>query len=78
MKQWDHNLTTEELLIIYRGNFTSVHGYHVVYTPSPLTKEWLIDQLSALDWYRRYDFTPKAPEPEPKTKRKAKPPCPFT
>jgi hypothetical protein len=78
MKKWDSNLTVEELVVIYRSNFTLVHGYTITYMPSPLTKEWLVDQLNALDWYRRYDFTTKAPEPtQPKPKRKSKPICPF-
>lgn len=44
-----------ELLDEYRLRFMEVHAYNMVFLPSPLTKEWLIDQLHALEWYKRYE-----------------------
>jgi hypothetical protein len=44
-----------DLIDEYRRKFLEVHAYNMVFLPTPLTKEWLIDQLHALEWYKHYE-----------------------
>jgi hypothetical protein len=70
----------EELTTQYLREFFHSHGATPRWTPNPLTKEWLVDQLEALDWYLPYDFAiGKAPEQNTikKSKRKPKEENPF-
>lgn len=76
-KNWDANQELEVLLVAFRHNFLTTHGYNMVYVPTPITKEWVIDQLRALDWYCAYDFQNKAPEPTKEIKKKPKAVNPF-
>jgi len=74
---WNPDQSLDELVAIYRKKFIYTHGYNIVYTPSPLTKEWLIDQLHALDWYAKYEINsreqPKIEEPKQKRKKNINP-----
>ncbi len=72
-KKWDNDQSLEELLFTYRSNFLITHGYSPVYMPSPITKDWVVDQLKAIDWYLKYDFSPnkqkEAPMKVPKKRK---------
>ncbi len=69
--------TLEELTGQYGKEFKNMHGYSPLWAPKPLTREWLIDQLLALDWYlpTPKDYVTEAPVV--KTRRKSKEPNPF-
>jgi hypothetical protein len=72
--------TVEELTTQYIREFFHSHNVKPQWTPTPLTKEWLVDQLQALDWYLPYDTSiGKAPEQNTikKSTRKPKEENPF-
>ena len=62
--------TVEELSGQFGREFKAVHGYDPVWAPKPITKEWLIDQLQALDWYLPIPVDYVAEEPLVKTRKK--------
>jgi hypothetical protein len=73
--------TLEELTTQYVREYFHAHNSKPQWTPTPLTREWLVDQLQALDWYLPYDSSiGKAPEQntiQKKSKRKPKEENPF-
>jgi hypothetical protein len=75
-----------ELLSSYNKTFLEVHGYKAPFIPSPVSYEWLADQLHALQWYARYEnslMTSRADEaekrqPQEPSKKKVKKANPFS
>ena len=49
-------MSMDELLSMFRRKFLETHGYNIVYLPTPVTVEWLADQVSALEWYQKYEI----------------------
>ncbi len=65
-----NKLSTDELLSLFNKNFFEMHGYRMVFLPKPLTRDWLIDQLFALEWYHKYEHdVKKKPVEEAPVKR---------
>lgn len=71
------NASIEELSGQYGKEFMAVHGYNPLWAPKPITKEWLIDQLRALDWYLPTPVDYQSEAPKAKTRKKSKEPNPF-
>lgn len=69
-------MSTDQLTDLYRNRFLAVHGYNITFVPNPLTREWLIDQLFALEWYRAYEHS-VASKPEVKKRVVKKDTNPF-
>ena len=73
--------TVDVLTTQYVREYFRMHNAKPMWTPTPLTREWLVDQLEALDWYLPYDTSvekafDKNPIPQ-KSKRKSKEDNPF-
>lgn len=58
-------MSTDDLLDVFRKKFISTHGYNMVYLPTPLTREWLFDQIHALEWYRKYEISTSKTKDQP-------------
>jgi hypothetical protein len=56
--------TLEDLTVQYCNEYYRVHNAKPQWTPPVLTKEWLVDQLKALDWYLPYDTSSARPVEE--------------
>jgi hypothetical protein len=71
---WNETMPTDQLKTIFTKNFRAVHGTQLTWAPKPLTREWVIDQLAALDWYPvGFELTPVVVE-KIKKERKVKDP----
>ena len=69
--------TFEELRGQYAKEFKELHGHNPLWTPSPLSKEWLVDQLQAMDWYLPIPVDYVTEAPKVKTRKRSKEPNPF-
>ncbi len=47
-----------------------MHGYSPTFVPSPLTREWLVDQIDALQWYARYEWGTARAKPQEESYKK--------
>lgn len=56
--------SVEELKSQFTREFSKMHARLPAWTPNPITKDWLIDQLLALDWYLTYDLSTARPAEE--------------
>lgn len=55
LRKWYPDMTEDELKSVLVANFVTVHGYKLNFFPKGAGKEWLLDQLEALVWYRKLD-----------------------
>ena len=62
MNEQYQQMSLDELLGVFSRKFFATHEYNLTYLPSPLTKEWLVDQLHALEWYCGYEQMVKTKE----------------
>ena len=58
-------MSLDELLGVFSKKFFATHEYNFTYLPSPLTKEWLVDQIHALEWYRKYEISTAKTKDQP-------------